>query len=145
MIYENFANTLFSPDENKILYTASRSAELPIIISPRIPGANSTPEQRNIKKGNIYVYDIKEDRNYLLWDKPLPPKFFWSPDSSHLFFVEDKKINFIEYDATNKTTVYAGPLSNDFVSPWPDGSGIVILTNLISQDSPPNLYKLTLK
>lgn len=68
----------------------------------------------------------------------------WFPDSKHLLFVEDGKIKIMEYDGQNKTTVYSGPFSNDFVYPWPDGSKLIIRTSF-SPDSPDNLYVIDLK
>src|SRR3989344_668009 len=56
----------FSPDETKVLYEATSSAALPQIITPPLIGTNPTEETRTITPGNIYVYDIKEDRNYLV-------------------------------------------------------------------------------
>lgn len=149
LIMNNFTDVVFSPSQEKILYTASESADLPVIISPRLIGVNSTPEIRNIKKGSIYVYDTKEDRNFLLFDpsqtKTGIPNYIWYPDSNHLVYAQENKINIMEYDGQNLTTVYAGPFSNDFVYPWIDGSGIVILTNLNNNDAPMNLYRLMLK
>lgn len=68
----------------------------------------------------------------------------WFPDSKHLLFVEEGKIKIMEYDGYNKTTVYSGPFSNDFVYPWPDGSKLIIRTSF-SPDSPDNLYVIDLK
>jgi len=68
----------------------------------------------------------------------------WFPDSKHLLFVEEGKIKIMEYDGQNKTTVYSGPFSNDFVYPWPDGSKLIIRTSF-SPDSPDNLYVIDLK
>lgn len=58
----------FSPDETKILYEATTSATLPIAINPPLIGTNPTQEERSILPGKIYVYDGKEDKNYLLLD-----------------------------------------------------------------------------
>lgn len=57
----------FSPDETKLLYLATASATIPQIIDPPLIGTNSQEEQRSIVAGNIYVYDTKEDKNYLLF------------------------------------------------------------------------------
>lgn len=147
----HFSNAQISPDNDKILYTASGSATLPVIINPRLKGTNSTPEIREIKDGSIYTYDIKEDRNYLLWEpdnsstESATPKYSWHPSSRHLFYVEDGKINIMEFDGQNNTTVYAGPFREDFVTVWPDGSNLVILTNLNIPGAPYNLYKVSLK
>jgi hypothetical protein len=68
----------------------------------------------------------------------------WFPDSKHLLFVEEGKIKIMEYDGQNKTTVYSGPFTDNFVYPWPDGSKLVIKTSF-SPDSPDNLYVIDLK
>ncbi len=141
-----FGNPVISPEEDKILYTASASASLPILINPRLPGTNSTPEQRSVKKGNIYIYDMKEDRNYLLSTKEdAPEKYLWHPGSGHLFYIKTSNINIVEYDGQNLTTVYAGPFVNGFVFPWPNGSSVVILTNLNIPGAPYNLYRISLR
>ncbi len=59
----------FSPDETRILYEATASASIPQVIIPPMIGTNSTPEDRNIQPGKIYVYDSREDKNYFLLDK----------------------------------------------------------------------------
>ncbi len=142
-----FANPVLSLDENRIFYTASQSAVIPVIIAPRLPGTNSTPEERNIKEGNAYVYDIKEDRNYEIYkqDTSNPVKFTWLSDSAHLVFAKNDKINIIEFDGTNTTTVYAGPFVDSFVFPWPDSSSLIILTNLNIPTAPNNLYRISLR
>lgn len=141
-----FKNPILSPEEDKILYTASQSASLPILVTPRLPGTNSTPEIRNLEKDNVYVYDMKEDRNYLLSKKEdAPEKFLWYPDAIHLIYIKNDKINIVEYDAQNLTTVYAGPFENGYIFPWPNGSSIVILTNLNIPDAPYNLYRIILR
>lgn len=54
----------WSPDETKFMYVSTESANIPPIILPPLIGANSQPETRTIKPGAIYVYDIKEDKNF---------------------------------------------------------------------------------
>jgi len=143
-----FSNMSYSPEQSRIFYVASVSATLPLLKNPQPISVNSTPENRSIKEGSAYVYDVEDDRNYLLYAKESGktlPHFVWDPDSSHLIFVIDKTINIIEYDGQNKTTVYAGPFVDDYVYPWPDGSSIVILTNLNIPGVPNNLYRIGLK
>ncbi|MBI2029184.1 PEGA domain-containing protein [Candidatus Gottesmanbacteria bacterium] len=62
-------NLIWSPDETKILYQATASATIPQIIKPALIGTNPTGEERNLKPGQIYVYDIKEDKNFFIVDK----------------------------------------------------------------------------
>jgi hypothetical protein len=152
VVLEDFDILQWSHDETKILYQASRSAEIPLIITPPLIGTDSTEQVRNVKKQQVYVYDIKEDRNYLVLDS-LPDKkgansplsIMWYPDSKHLVYVHDQKIELMEYDAMNKTTVYAGPFVDGYVFPWPDATRLVILTNLGNPSITPNLYTLGLK
>lgn len=150
----------FSPDESKVLYEATAAASIPLIKNPPLIGTNSTPEDRNIKPNKLYIYDTREDKNYLLLDQkeiiiptPLPtlkknivlpnnlvdlylshqnqlPNLFWFPTSRHIILAQNGKIDIIESDRTNWVTVYSGPFIDSFIAPWPSGSRIVILTNL---------------
>ena len=148
---DNFTILAWSPDDSKILYTASRSATLPVIIKPRLIGVDSTKENRKLEKGNLYVYDIKEDRNYpidLFQDVPaefLSPPIQWFPDSKHLIAIKNNQIQILEYDSGNPTTIYAGPFVDHSVFPWPNTSKIVILTHLGNPTIPANLYTIDLK
>lgn len=137
----------WSPDETKFLYIPNKNMELPIIINPRLIGANSTPEQRSIKKDSVYAYDIKEDKNYKILDSVFENErvLSWFPDSKHLIYVHEQKVDIMEYDGLNQTTVYAGPFVDTYVFPWPDGSKIVILTSLGNENIVPNLYTIGLK
>jgi len=165
----------FSPDETKILYEATASATLPIVITPPLLGTNSTPEERTIVPGKLYVYDGKEDKNYFLFDRrallpsptPTPigvtkkspvgktptlldlPQTYpihWFPTNRHLVLTINGKIDILEYDRTNWVTVYQGPFVENFIAPWPGGSRIVIVTNLNPGSSPlPNLYTVNLR
>ncbi len=154
IILENFTLLSWSLDEAKILYQASRSASLPTIIDPPLIGTNPTTEERILKKGHIYIYDIKEDKNFKILDSipnlqltsyNLELPLTWFPDSKHLIFVNNRKINIMDYDGTNKTVIYAGPFIEGFVAPWPDGSRLAILTNLGNENITPNLYTIGLK
>lgn len=145
MANENFKIMEFSPDENKILYTASRSASLPIIIKPRLVGVNSTPEVRSIDEGGVYVYDVKEDRNYKLNPGNFQGAWSWFSDNKHFIFVRDEEVHIMDFDGLNDRVVYAGPFDKDYIFPWPDATKIVILTNLGNKNSPPNLYTISLK
>jgi len=144
LIKNHFTILSWSEDETKILYIASDSAILPQIIEPKLIGTNPTPEERKITKGTVYVYDIKEDKNFKILDSNSLP-LSWFADSKHLIYVSDKKINIMDYDGQNKTTIYAGPFIDDYVFSWPDGSKILILTNLGNPSIPPNLYTIGLK
>lgn len=141
----DFTILSFAPDQNKILYQASRSAVLPIVIKPRLIGVNSTPEIRTIEQGSFYLYDIKEDRNYKMDSSNFFGAYSWFTDSKHLIFVKNKELHIMDYDGLNDTTVYAGPFIENYIFPWADGTRIVILTNLGNLRIAPNLYTISLK
>lgn len=146
LLTENFNVISWSPDETKVLYQASTSATLPLIITPRLIGFDTTPEDRALKKGQFYVYDTKEDKNYKIGTETAGrQELTWFPDSKHLISVRDGKIEILEYDGTNRTTIYAGPFVDNYVFPSPNGSKIIVLTNLGNSSIPPNLYTISLK
>lgn len=68
-----------SPDETKILYRGKITDTLSKVLKASLIGSNSTPEERRIQNDRIYVYDLKEDKNYPIFDwkpqisKPLLP------------------------------------------------------------------------
>lgn len=144
IISDNFNVLEWSLDDTKILYEASSSASLPIIVNPRLVGVDTSFEQRKLEKGSVYVYDIREDKNYKIEVKS-GKNLHWFPDSSHLIYIADQKINIMELDGNNNTTIYAGPFVDSFAFPWPDGSKVVILTNLGNPNITPNLYTIVLK
>jgi hypothetical protein len=162
----------FSPDESKILYEASVSGTIPQIITPPLIGSNNTEEARTVKAGSVYVYDIKEDRNYGIGDArdllpqptqpikiskvtptPMPyseptvaPTLQWIATNRHLLFVTKGKIEVMDYDATNRKTIYSGPFWDNFVVPWTNASKILILTTLnATTGTLPNLYAVNLR
>jgi hypothetical protein len=161
-----------SPDETKILYEATAAATIPQVIKPALIGTNSTEEQRTIKPGNIYVYDGKEDKNYFLLDKkeiPVPKPtptplrgakaqaavsvsvtaetaLHWFPTNRHLLLTLPGKVDVMEFDRTNWTTIYSGPFVDGFVAPWSNGSRVIIMTNLNGDATKlPNLYTVNLR
>ena len=166
----------WAPDETKILYTASQSATLPPILEKPMPAASTQDEQREIKEGSTYIYDIKEDKNFLITEKSLISQedelkkdkqkaeeinplvsvkrmgqlqraqtLRWLPDSRHLVWVEENGISILEYDGTNKDTIYSGPFEDSFVYPWPNGSKLIILTTYNRPGgATPNLYSISL-
>ena len=138
---------MFSPDETKLLYEATASATIPVITLPPMIGANPTEEARSVKPGNLYIYDSREDKNYLLLaKKEVIATPVWFPTNKHLLLIGKGKIDVLEYDRTNWTTLYSGPFDETFVTPWPTGSRIVILTNLNpGAGNLPNLYTVNLR
>lgn len=136
------ARLQFSPDETKVLYQATSSAVIPPVLTTYLPGTNPTAETRQTTPGQLYVYDIKEDKNYPISNCP---HCTWFPSSRHLLSFSDREIAVREFDGTNKATVYAGPFRNGFVFPWPDSRKIVILTSLNDPTFGENLYTINLR
>jgi hypothetical protein len=194
----------FSPNEEKLLYTATNSASLKDHLLPPLPAINSQPQSRDLIPGNVYIYDLKEDTNYLIkkdvFDQEklnlliqmfalpkfdpqehlaqtLPPmspvnnplktiplldqlkalqlhyspiyanlNMQWFPSSNHLIITQDHSICIMEYDGTNKVTVFPATSSENFAYPWPNGQKLIILTSLTDNGSiPSNLYTLNLE
>ena len=134
---------IFNEDETKVLYLAQIDGNLKKdIITP--PPAQSTQSQsRDIKKDNYYVYDFKDDTNFWLGSKDLyNPN--WIANSNNLVYVEDQKIQTVEYDNTNKQTIFAGNFNKDAVYPWLDGSKIITLIAPYN-NAQENLYSITIK
>ena len=132
----SFEIVSFSPNETKVLYKAKESVELPLMIKPSLISTNQTPEERSVIKEKVYVYDRKEDKNFQL----LSPNLKWYFDSRHFVVEEEKKISIVDYDNTNKQTIYSGPFESFFFNATNDGK-IVVLINLNSQiNELPDLY-----
>lgn len=135
----------FSPDEKKVLYTASSSAFLKDELIKPVPGSSTQRQERNVVSGNTYVYDIKEDRNFLIEANISGKQLAWFPSSAHLVFGESNEVSIIDYDGTNKKAIYTGAYEAPFVFPTLNEDRVLILTNLGSNDSLSNLYSLNLK
>ncbi len=151
------SSVLFSPDEKKILYTASSSATLKEELIKGIPGASTQKQDRQIKPGHTYVYDIKEDRNFLIDEgveslvignslhDATKRRLTWFPTSSHLVLAEEGKIIIMDYDNTNRQEVYTGSYIAPHAFPTVNAERLLILTNLGADSASPNIYSLTLK
>lgn len=147
----------FSPDETKVLYQASADATIPSGIVRELPGASTQRQERDIKEDRIYVYDIKEDRNFLIEEnseslvignRPLDNssrKLAWFSTSRHLVLAEQDKVVVMDYDGTNRQIVYSGAYLAPNAFPILSTDRIIILTNLGATDTLPNLYAVTIK
>jgi hypothetical protein len=150
---DSFHILSLAPDKSKILYEAKQQVTLPYVIQPRLVAANQTPEERSIKLSNLYVYDRKEDRNYLISLSEVSekirqtgsPVLLWFPDSRHLVEHESDKISIIEYDDTSKQIIYSGPHEGAFFDVMSDGK-LIILANLNPQfNKTPDIYAVGIR
>lgn len=202
-------NIYFSPDEKKMFYTASAQVTIPDDLIPKLPASSTQQQERQLDPGGIYVYDLKEDRNFRIDTQESTPAelgeppalidkvklvteivtpqsllqttpeaspsayrrlqtnrsvsesieslkleysplnlngYQWFPDSAHLTVSNASGVQVVEYDGTNRATLYSGPREASFLYSWPNGSKLLIWTNLgASEDVPLNLYAISLK
>jgi len=59
-------NVYLSPDKERMIYTAIATVNIPEGIVPPLPATNTQPETRELKPGFVYIYDRKEDKNFLI-------------------------------------------------------------------------------
>ena len=148
---------VLSPHQHIVLYTASASATIPTNIVKQLPGASTQKQERNLKVGGSYVYDIKEDRNFLIVEdsndltidggtqSQAKRRLGWFSTSRHLVLAENDKITILDYDGTNRQTVYAGVYFSPNAFSTLSIDRLLILTNLGAYTATPNLYSLGLK
>jgi len=132
----------FAPDESKVLYEASEEATIPEGIFKSLPGASTQEQQRDIKVGVKYVYDIKEDRNFKVGEKD--ETFYWLSNSRNLLLPRLDRIIILDYDGTNRQGVFGAGYVFPHAYPTTSTGRVLILTNLGSQEAA-NLYWLSLK
>jgi len=157
ILLEKSSAVVFSPDERMILYTASASAKLSEGLIKDFPGASTQKQDRDIKNGQTYIYDIKEDRNFLIDEDPknlvieggisssLARRLSFFPTSRNLILAEPNKVTIMDYDGTNRQVVYEGNYVSPFAFPTLSFDRIIILTNLGAEDKIPNLYSVGIK
>ncbi|OIP84161.1 hypothetical protein AUK04_02595 [Candidatus Roizmanbacteria bacterium CG2_30_33_16] len=145
----SFSLITFSPDKLKFIYQAEQNLTLPTLIKTTLIGTNQTLENRSLVKGNVYIYDKKEDKNY---KTTIPNSEFkilnsisWFFDSRHIVLKNDKEIVVSEYDNTNRQIVYSGPFEADFFSVTSEGK-LIILVNLNPKNNKlPDLYAVGIR
>jgi hypothetical protein len=143
----------FSPDGDMVLYTASGSATIPDNLIKQLPGSSTQKQEREIKDGKTYIYDVKEDRNFLITDFKVSiapdnlneKALLWFPTSRHVILSEENKISIVDYDGTNKQEVYSGSYASPHAFPTASSQRLIILTNLGAESAPLNLYSLSIK
>ena len=130
---------LFSPDESKVLYQAGNDFQTKKSFYPtKLLAPQPKKKKEKVKKVQWYVYDLREDKTFLLLTmkkilKLAVPLF-------HLLLIKEGEVAVEDYDGKVRTTVYAGPFDNGFVFP-PSAKGLLILTSL-NTDYTPNLYSI---
>src|SRR3989339_82846 len=143
---DSFHIISFAPDKTKFLYEVTQNGVLPEIISPPLISANQEKQERTLQSGALYIYDIKEDKNFrLAIDKGMEDYIMWYPDSRHLVLNELKQVSIIEFDNTNRQVVYSGPHEEHFLDITTDGK-LLILANLNPlTNKSPDVYAVGIK
>lgn len=151
------SSIVFSPDEDMVLYTASGSATIPDDLIPQLPGSSTQKQERDLEKDKTFVYDIKEDRNFLIegdssnlvietgYETKAERRISWLPTSRHLILAKQDKITIMDYDGTNRQVVYNGSYISPSAFPTLSTDRLIILTNFGSSTALPNLYFLGIK
>lgn len=68
---QSAVNVYFSPDKEKLLYTATREISLSEKLTPNVPPSpNTQPQERTLQTNGIYVYDRQEDTNFRVGTQP---------------------------------------------------------------------------
>jgi len=143
ILTKNVSSFVFSPDETMVMYIASRSALIKKDLISKLPGSSTQTEERDIKVGNTYIYDIEEDKNFLVSNTGR--SLYWLPTSRHLILPDEGKIIIMDYDGSNRQIVFSGDYISPHAYPFVNASKLLILTNLGSPSSTPNLYSLSIK
>ncbi len=91
------------------------------------------------------VYNFKDKKTYQL---PNAKQVYWlaEPENRHVVLINDSEIAVIEFEGTNRATIFSGSFENGVAFPWPDGLRIVVQTSfnrLNNQDG--NLYTISLR
>lgn len=133
----------FSPDGNMVMYQSQVDTNIKNNLIPKLPGSSTQKEERDIKIGRKYIYDIKEDKNFYVGEEN--SNLYWLPTSRHLIESLDGKIVIMDYDGTNRQTVFSGNYIAPHAYPFVNASKLLILTNLGSDSQTPNLYSLSIK
>ncbi len=138
-----------SPDKTRIMYEATASATLESVLKQPLIGVNQTEDIRTTQPGSLYVYDMREDRNYAI----VPPTELthqhayplFHPNSKNIVLNEEKSINIMDYDGMNRQKLYSGPYDPSFFVVTSDGR-VLILTNFNSTlDKSYDLYAVGIR
>lgn len=119
-------NIVFSPDATKILYTSKADVTIPPNLKAQLPGSSTQKEERNTKNGRTYVYDIKEDRNFLIYDHETTTdkKIFEEASAAASILATDQKRPIVK--KTKPTPTPTSLKNHNSVRWFPSSSHIVL-------------------
>lgn len=134
----------FSASEEKILFLAQKDDNLETNLITPPPSQSTQKQSRDIKAGNYYVYDLKDDTSFLIGSKNDIHNLTWLDSSDNIVFTNLQTIKVADYDGTNQQTLFAGNFNSNTVFPMPGGSKITTITSPYS-GAPENLYTISIK
>lgn len=135
-IATNSAILALNANEDKLVYQASQNSQIPDLLLSPPPTQSTQLQQRKLSKDSYYVYDLKEDTNFLIGPSSLG-QISWIPYSNNLLFIENNQVRTCDYDATNYQTIYSDSSPPQILLPTPDGYRLII-----SRDT---LHTITIK
>ncbi len=139
-----------SQDKNRIMYQATSEAKLVQILKKPLIGSNQTQEVRDTQIDNIYVYDVKEDRNYLVFtteriENDEIGNLSFHPNSKNIIYRVVNNLAVADYDGTNEQKIYSGPFAKDFLEISNDGRLIILTTLNPAQNASRDLYAIGIR
>ncbi|HOR02310.1 MAG TPA: PEGA domain-containing protein [Candidatus Woesebacteria bacterium] len=136
-------NIQFSSDDHKVLYLAKTDADLEANLITPPPARSTQTEHRHLQADHYYVYDLKDDTNFLIGSKNEILYPSWIPNTNNLTFVNQDNLKVIDYDGTNRQIIFAANFNHRLVVPW-SSDKIIILTTPYPGASE-NLYSISIK
>ncbi len=115
----------FNAGEDKFVYQAAQNGQITNLLPSPPPTQSTQLQERNLIKDAFYVYDLKEDTNFLIGDSTLS-QISWIPYSNNLLFVQNNQVQICDYDATNYKTIYSNSSSPELLLSTPDGYRLII-------------------
>jgi len=121
-----------------------------------LPPEGSDPNRSGSSRG-LLDYQIKEGSNpnesplSLITklkgqtDSNFTTNLRWYPNSTQLIHTQPNRVEIIDYDGLNPTTIIETQIIENFSAPSPNGNHLIILTNLNQKPDQQNLISLDLK
>ncbi len=120
-------NRYFAPDEEKLLYTAIEDITIPQKLLPDLPSENTQPEERELKTGVTYIYDLKEDKNFRALDAP--PAELGQEIPRKVSLIEATSSGLLRHNKLKTITdfnAHYSPLSLQSIQWFPTSSHVII-------------------
>ncbi|MEA3355477.1 MAG: PEGA domain-containing protein [Patescibacteria group bacterium] len=116
----------FSPNEDMLMYTATASATIPEELIPPLPASSTQKQTRNLEPDNIYIYDIEEDKNFLILKGQ---SLTGDPANGRVGTAKLEGLSFTDSELFNLQTLTNrySPLNLQNIQWYPDSKHIIIV------------------